>query len=150
MDLLALSLCSGVGGLDLGVRLALGGRLRTVCYVEREAFAASVLVARMEDASLDPAPIWDDLTSFPGERFRGAVDLVTAGYPCQPFSLAGRGLAERDPRHLWPHVLRIVQECEAPLLFCENVPGHWSRGFERVASDLGGGRFQGCGRRVLG
>jgi len=75
-----LSLCSGVGGLDLGVSLATGGR--TVCYVEREAFAASVLVGRMAASALDPAPVWDDLKTFGGVPWRGAVDLVCAGFPC--------------------------------------------------------------------
>ena len=107
-DLFGLSLCAGAGGLDLGLALAEPG-YRAVGYVERDAFAAAVLVARMEDQTLDQAPVWDDLAGFDGRPWRGAVDLVSAGYPCQPFSVAGtvqgRGrsappLAARRPGHL--------------------------------------------------
>ena len=77
-------------------------------HVERETFAAATLVARMEDASLDQAVVWDDVGTFDGRPWRGAVDIVTAGYPCQPFSVAGRRLGSEDPRHLWPHVARII------------------------------------------
>lgn len=107
-----------------------------MCHVERDAFAASVLVARMEDASLDRAPVWDDLTTFDGRAWRGAVDLVTAGYPCQPFSVAGKRAGADDERHLWPHVRRIVEECGAPLVFLENVAGHVSLGLADVLADL--------------
>jgi DNA (cytosine-5)-methyltransferase 1 len=133
-----LSLCSGVGGLDLGVELATGGVARTVCYVEREAHAAAVLVARMEEALLAPAAIWCDLTTFDGTEWRGVVDLVVAGYPCQPFSTAGKRAGVDDPRHLWPHVARIIRECGAGLVLLENVPGHLSLGFDQVCRDLQG------------
>ena len=109
--LFGLSLCSGAGGLDLGLTLAIPG-YRAVGHVERETFAAATLVARMEDASLDQAVIWDDVGTFDGRPWRGAVDIVTAGYPCQPFSVAGRRLGSEDPRHLWPHVARIIGEVE--------------------------------------
>lgn len=79
-----LALCAGVGGLELGLRLAIGPSYRTVCFVEREAFAAATLVARMEDEALDQAPVWDDLTTFDGRPWCGVVDLVAAGFPCQP------------------------------------------------------------------
>ena len=75
--LFGLSLCAGAGGLDLGLTLALPG-YRTVGYVERDAFAASILVARMEGTVLDQAPVWDDIASFDGRPWRGAVDIVTA------------------------------------------------------------------------
>lgn len=87
-----ISLCAGVGGLDLGVRLA-EPAARCVCYVEREAPVASILVARMEDGWLHPAPIWSDLATFDAGAWRGAVDCVLSGDPCQPNSVAGRGLA---------------------------------------------------------
>ncbi len=139
MALRTLSLCAGIGGIDLG----LARWCRTVCYVEREAFAAAVLVARMEEAALDPAPVWDDLSAFDGRPWRGRVDLITGGYPCQPFSLAGARRGDQDPRHLWPHVRRIVSEVAPPLCFFENVPGHVSLGLEAVVSDL-----EGMGYRV--
>jgi len=108
--------------LDLGVCLALRGGLRTVCHVEREASAAALLVARMEDSSLDPAPIWDDLFTFDGLEWRNKVDLVLAGLPCQPYSLAGERRGNEDERALWPELVRIVRECEPSAVFLENVP----------------------------
>lgn len=116
-----LSLRSGVGGLDLGVSLAAGGR--TVCYVEREAFAASVLVGRMAASALDPAPVWDDLKTFGGVPWRGAVDLVCAGFPCQPSSGAGKRRGTADERWLWPDVLRVIRETDPRTVFLENVSG---------------------------
>ena len=123
-----LSLCSGVGGLELGISLAVPG-YRTVCYVEREAYAAAVLVARMEDKALDAAPIWDDLATFDGRPWRGVVGLITAGIPCQPYSVAGRGEGHADERAVWPEFVRIVEECRPALVFIENVPAfaRWFR-----------------------
>lgn len=136
-DLFGLSLCSGAGGLDLGLTIALPG-YRTVGHVERETYAAAILVARMEEAALDPAPVWDDVASFDGRPWRGAVDIVTAGYPCQPFSVAGKRRGAEDPRHLWPHVARIIGEVEPPFVFLENVAHHLRLGFPEVASGLVG------------
>jgi len=133
-----LALCAGVGGLELGLRLAIGDSYRTVGYVEREAYAAAVLVARMEDAILDKAPIWDDVTTFDGRAWRGLVDVVSAGYPCQPFSVAGKRRGADDPRHLWPHIARIIRECEPVRVFLENVGGHLRLGFREVAEELRG------------
>lgn len=141
-DLRGLSLCAGVGGLDLGLHLAEPG-YRTVGYVERNSFAAATLVARMADASLGAAPVWDDLRSFDGRPWRGRVHIVSAGYPCQPFSLAGHRKGEDDPRHLWPAVARIVGEVRPEWCFFENVIGHLTLGFRDVAGDL-----QGLGYRV--
>ena len=132
-----LSLCSGAGGLDLGLQIALPS-CRSIGLVERDAFAAAILVARMLDGSLDDAPIWDDLGTFDGRPWRGAVDIVTAGYPCQPFSVAGRRLGAEDPRHLWPHVARIIGEVEPPFVFLENVAHHLRLGFPEVAAGLVG------------
>lgn len=118
-----LSLCSGVGAADLGLQAAVGWPHQTVLYVEREARNAAVLVARMEDQILDCAPIWDDLTTLDSRSLRGTVDLVSAGLPCQPYSVAGKGAADADERALWPHLVRVVQECEPAFVFLENVPG---------------------------
>lgn len=92
-----------------------------VCHVEREAYPASTLVARMEDKALDQAPIWDDITTFDGRPWRGLVDVVTAGLPCQPYSLAGERKGHDDERALWPEFVRIVRECEPAVVFLENV-----------------------------
>jgi len=93
-----------------------------VAHVERDPFAAAVLVARMADQALDQAPVWDDLRSFDGRPWRGRVDLVTAGFPCQPWSAAGRRQGIEDDRWLWPDVARIVAEVGPRLVLLENVP----------------------------
>ncbi|MCK9909496.1 DNA cytosine methyltransferase, partial [Microbacteriaceae bacterium K1510] len=120
-----MALCAGAGGLELGVHIA-EPAYRTVGYVEREAYAAVALVARMEDEALDRAPVWDDLKTFRGRDWRGCVDLVTAGYPCQPFSAAGKRLGTADERHLWPDVRRIIVQVRPRFAFLENVGGHLS------------------------
>lgn len=130
-----IALCAGAGGLELGIHIALGN-YRTVCYVERDAYAAATLVARMEDAALDQAPIWDDIRTFAGRSWRGIVDIITAGYPCQPFSQAGLRRGKADPRHLWPHVRRIIVQVRPALVFLENVEGHLSLGYRDVRRDL--------------
>lgn len=134
-DLRGLSLCAGYAGLDLGIHIA-EPRYRTVCYVEREAHAAATLVARMEDAALAPAPVWDDLKSFDGRPWRDRVHILTAGYPCQPFTFAGRRRGNNDPRHLWPEVERIIAEVAPRAVFLENVEGHVSLGLADVARSL--------------
>lgn len=134
-SLFGLSLCAGVGGLDLGIHIAIP-LYRTVGYVERDAYAAATLVARMADEGLGQAPIWDDVSTFDGKAWCGAVDIIHGGYPCQPFSVAGRKLGDKDPRHLWPHIARIVDEVRPPLCFFENVGGHLRLGFEQVHDDL--------------
>ena len=130
-----LALCAGVGGMELGLHLAIGDTYRTVGYVEREAYAAATLVARMEDEALDRAPIWDDLATFDGRAMRGSVDLVSAGLPCQPYSVAGTQKGHADERALWPEFVRIVRECEPSLVFIENVPG-FRKHFEPVWREL--------------
>lgn len=131
-----LSLCSGAGGLDLGVGLALSGA-RAVCYVEHEVTACEVLAARIADGALDDAPIWTDLHAFDGRPWRGKVVGIIGGYPCQPFSVAGKRLGTADPRHLWPSIARIIAECEPDWCFFENVGGHLRLGyFDVVRPDL--------------
>ena len=130
-----LALCAGVGGLELGVRLAVPAA-RTVCYVEREAYNAAVLVARMEGDELDAAPVWDDLGTFDGRAWRGVVDCVTAGFPCQPVSAAGKRLGRDDDRWLWPLVARTVRDVRPRYVFLENVPGLFHAGFGDVLGSL--------------
>jgi site-specific DNA-cytosine methylase len=90
----------------------------------------------MEAGCLARAPVWTDLRTFDGKPWRGVVDILTAGYPCQPFSCAGKRGGSSDPRHLWPEVRRVIGECQPPIVFLENVPGHLSLGFEQVANEL--------------
>lgn len=117
-----ISLCAGGGGLDLGLEIAIPG-YRTVCYVEREVYAASVLVARMAEEALCEAPVWDDITTFDGKPWRGVVHLISAGDPCQPWSNAGQRKGYDDERVVFDDVARIVGEVEPEFVFLENVAG---------------------------
>ena len=112
-----LAVCAGGGGLELGVGLALGSGYRCVGYVEREAYAAAVLVKAMEAGYLDAAPVWDDLATFPVGLYRGRVDFVSAGFPCQPHSYAGKRLGAEDERNLWPAVAWLVSELQPAAAF---------------------------------
>ena len=114
MALRALSLCAGIGGLDLAAERALGSW--TVCAVERDPFCVGVLRRRFP-----LTPVWSDLVTFDAAPWCGVVDLLLAGAPCQPFSTASRG--RRVALDLLPHVLRIAQATEPALVFLENVPG---------------------------
>ena len=90
----------------------------------------------MEKGILDPAPIYTDLKTFPSEVFRGAVDIITGGYPCQPFSQAGKRQGKEDPRHLWPYIRNHVDTIRPTRCLFENVEGHISLGLSTVISDL--------------
>lgn len=117
-----LALFAGVAGLDLGVRLAFPSS-RTVCYVEGEAYAASVLVSQMQKGALHEAPIWSNVVTFDGKPWCGKVDFITAGFPCQPWSKAGKLEKTKDERWLWHDIERIICETRPQYLFLENVPG---------------------------
>ncbi len=135
-----LSLFSGIGGLDFGVRRVVPGA-EWVAYVEREAFACAILAARVSDGSLAPAPLFaGDIRSFPAADFRGRVDLVVAGFPCPPVSHAGKRLGTRDDRWLWPEVVRVLRATEAGWVLVENVSGLLSandgRAFGGILADL--------------
>jgi len=136
-----LSLCAGYGGIDLGLRSVLP-RLRTCTYVEIEAFPCANLVAKMQEGWLDAAPIWTNLKTFDARPFRGQVDILSGGFPCQPFSGAGKQKSTDDPRHLFPEIERIIRECEPRMLFLENVEG--------IISSKYGGTEQSVLHYVLG
>lgn len=130
-----LSICSGYGGLDLGIKRVFPG-LRTVAYVEREISACEILAHQMEKGNLDLAPIWTDVKTFPAEHFRGMVDIVSGGYPCQPFSVAGKRAGTEDPRHLWPYIRDIVGSIRPRICVFENVRGHVRLGLPEVLGEL--------------
>ena len=131
-----LSLCAGYGGIDLGLRRCIPS-LRTIAYSEIEAFACEVLLARMEGGQIDAAPIWPDVKSFPWSDLRDRVDILSGGYPCQPFSSAGKRLGREDPRHLWPYIADGISILRPRLCFFENVEGHISLGLREVIEHLG-------------
>jgi len=129
-----LSLFAGIAGLDLGIRLVFP-ESRTVCYVERESYAASVLVARMEDKTLDEAPIWSDVTTFDASCWNGVVDTVSFGFPCQSISVAGKraGIKEGTRSGLFFEACRIIRDIPSVrYLFIENVTGLLSNRFMSV------------------
>ena len=142
MAICALSLCAGVGGLDLGCHAAfehLGIGWRAAAYVEREAYAAAQLVALMEAGCMDQAPVWSDLLTFDARAWRGAVDCVIAGFPCQPHSVAGKRAGTSDERWIWPAIVRIIRDSGAWLVVLENVRGLLSSGgMDAVLADLAG------------
>jgi DNA (cytosine-5)-methyltransferase 1 len=117
-----MSLFSGYGGFSLGLRLA-GLTTRTICYVEWDKYCQQVIRQRQRDRLLDDAPIWDDIKSFDGRPWRGVVDILSAGFPCQPHSNAGLRKGADDDRNLWPDTLRIIGEVGPGLVILENVPG---------------------------
>ena len=129
-----LALFAGAGGGILGGHL-LGWR--TVCAVEWEAYPASVLVARQNDKILPTFPIWDDVQTFDGKPWRGIVDVVSGGFPCQDISAAGGGAGITGARSsMWGHMARIIGEVRPRYAFVENSPMLTTRGLGTVFRDL--------------
>lgn len=122
-----ISLCAGGGGLDAALDLAMP-TVRPAAMVERECYAAAILAEAMEAGALASAPIWDDATTFRGRPWRGLVDGVIGGIPCQPHSLAGRRKGASDERDLWSVMRRIIVQSGAWWCLVENVPGMLSAG----------------------
>lgn len=113
-----LHLFAGAGGGILGGMLL--GHV-PVCAVEIDKYCRRVLQARQDDGSLPPFPIYEDVREFDGTAWRGLVEVVAGGFPCQPFSCAGKQLGTSDPRHLWPEMARIIEEVRPRYVFAENV-----------------------------
>ena len=133
-ELNELALFAGAGGGILG-----GGLLgwRTVCAVEWEPYPACVLAARQNDKILPPFPIWDDVQTFDGKPWRGIVDVVSGGFPCQDISSAGRGAGIEGSRSgMWKHMARIIGEVRPRFAFVENSPMLVGRGAAMVIGDL--------------
>lgn len=129
-----LALFAGAGGGILGGKL-LGWR--TVCAVERDEYAASVLVARQNDGILEPFPIWSDVCTFDGRPWRGRIDVISGGFPCQDISAAGKGAGITGERSgLWSEMARIIREVRPRFVFVENSPMLTSRGLGVVLGDL--------------
>jgi DNA (cytosine-5)-methyltransferase 1 len=129
-----LALFAGAGGGILGGHL-LGWR--TVCAVEWDRYAASVLVARQNDGCLPPFPIWDDVRTFDGRPWRGRVDVVSGGFPCQDISVAGTGKGlSGDRSSLWFEMARIIREVGPRYVLVENAAVLNRRGLDRLLGDL--------------
>ena len=128
----AISVCSGIEGLGLGLDIALGQRLRTILYCEREIYAAAVLERRMSEGALDESPIWSDFTTICesecSDYVRTAIGekqlgIIFGGIPCQPFSVAGEQRGDGDDRDLRDAALEAIGFYQPSVVFVENVPG---------------------------
>ena len=124
-----LDLFSGIGGFALAARWA---GIETVQFVEIEPFAQKVL-----NKNFPNIPIHDDIKTFKADEFSG-IGIITGGYPCQPFSQAGQRRGEKDDRHLWPEMFRVIREARPDWVLAENVAGHVSMGLDDVLDDLEG------------
>jgi DNA (cytosine-5)-methyltransferase 1 len=138
-----LALFAGAGGGLLG-SLLLGWK--PICAVEKEPYCREVLLRRQRDGMLPLFPIWDDIRTFDGRPWCGLVDVITAGFPCQPWSVAGRREGETDARNLWPETIRVICEVEPQFCLLENVPGLLGAHgyFGRILGDLAEGGFDAC------
>lgn len=129
-----LALFAGAGGGILGSHL-LGWQ--TICAVEINPYARSVLLARQNDRTLPPFPIWDDIRTFDGRPWRGIIDVVSGGFPCQDISCAGRGKGITGERSsLWKEMHRVITEVRPQFVFVENSPMLRTRGLDVVLKDL--------------
>jgi len=129
-----LALFAGAGGGILGGHL-LGWRC--ICAVEYDKYARDVLLARQRDGQLPRFPIWDDVRTFDGRPWRGVVNVVSGGFPCQDISSAGKGAGIEGARSgLWKEMARIIGEVRPRFAFVENSPMLVSRGLTTVLSDL--------------
>ena len=138
-DLTHLSLFSGIGGLDLAAEWA---GFRTVGQCEWADYPTKVL-----EKHWPSVPRWRDIRTLTKESFYErtglrTVDVISGGFPCQPHSLAGKMLAEKDERHLWPEFMRVVRELRPRAVVGENVPGLLSTIHDSVCSDLEGDGYQ--------
>jgi DNA (cytosine-5)-methyltransferase 1 len=124
-----LDLFSGIGGFSLGLERT--GGFETVAFCEIEEFPRKVLAKHWPDV-----PCFHDVRKLTRADIDGPVDVICGGYPCQPFSTAGRRLGQKDDRHLWPEFARIVEEFRPTWVIGENVAGHISMGLDDVLSDL--------------
>ena len=109
-----------------------------MCYVERDAYCQQLLQARMRDGVICDAPVWDDLKTFDGRPWRGLVDFMWGGIPCQPYSVAGKQQGAADERDLWPDFRRVLCEVRPRFALVENVSGFLAAGggLARVVGEL--------------
>ena len=123
-----LDLFSGIGGFALAARMV--GGIKTVAFCEIDPWARRVL-----NKNFPGVPIHDDVKTLNPKHY-GPIDIITGGYPCQPFSVAGLRRGEEDDRHLWPFMRGIIEDARPRMVLCENVAGHVTMGLDEVLSDL--------------
>lgn len=129
-----LDLFSGIGGFALAARWA---GIETIAFCEIEEFPRKVL-----EKNFPGVPIHKDIRDLDGSEYAG-IDIITGGYPCQPFSLAGKRRGTKDDRHLWPEMRRVITQARPSWVVCENVAGHISMGLDEVLSDMGNEGYTG-------
>jgi DNA (cytosine-5)-methyltransferase 1 len=127
-----LDLFSGIGGFSLGLEQA---GMTTAAFCEIDPFCRRILRQHWPTT-----PIYEDIKQLTARRLThdgiSPIDLICGGYPCQPFSVAGRRRGESDPRHLWPEMYRLIRELRPRWVVCENVAGHVELGLDAVLADL--------------
>ena len=125
-----LDLFSGIGGFSLGLERA---GMETIAFCEQNEFCQKVLKKHWPEV-----PIYDDIKKLEGKQFRGSVELICGGFPCQPFSIAGKQRGTKDDRDLWPEMLRIIREVRPTWVLGENVANfaNMDGGYNRTHSDL--------------
>lgn len=123
-----LDLFSGIGGFSLGLERA---GMETVAFCEVDQFCRKVLAKHWPNTR-----IHDDVRTLDGKEYRGTIDVVCGGFPCQPFSLAGKRAGADDDRHLWPEMLRIIREVQPRYVIGENVAGFVNMELDNCLSDL--------------
>ena len=127
-----LSLFTGYAGFSLGLRIA-GLPTKTIGYCDNDTYIQKLLQARIKDGYIDDAPIISDIRA-DWTPYRGLVDIITAGFPCQPHSHAGKRKGEADERNLWPDTRRCISEVEPRFVLLENVPDIVSNGYAGVVA----------------
>lgn len=123
-----LDLFSGIGGFALAAQMV--GGIKTAAFCEIDPWAQRVL-----NKNFPNVPVHEDVKTLDPSKY-GTIDLITGGYPCQPFSLSGKRQGEDDDRHLWPEVRRITAAARPRWVLCENVIGHVTMGLDQVLDDL--------------
>jgi DNA (cytosine-5)-methyltransferase 1 len=128
-----LDLFSGIGGFSLGLEAT--KRIKTVAFCEIDSFCTKVL-----NKNWPTVPVYNDIKELTYEKLKAdgieSIDIVTGGYPCQPFSIAGSKKGVKDPRHLWPEYFRLIKELRPDWIIGENVSGHIKLGLDAVQQDL--------------
>ena len=128
-----LDLFSGIGGFALGLEAT--RRIKTVAFCEIDKYCTKVL-----NKNWPGVPVYNDIRELTYDRLKtdeiGPIDIITGGYPCQPFSIAGSKKGVEDPRHLWPEYFRLIKECRPTWIIGENVSGHIKLGLDAVQEDL--------------
>ena len=129
MALKTLDLFSGIGGFARGLEAT--GFFSTTCFVEQDPYCQAVLKHHWPDV-----PVLEDIRNVQGPDLPTRPDVICGGFPCQPFSHAGKQRAQDDPRHLWPEMFRLIRECRPTWVVGENVIGLVQLGLDEVLSDL--------------